>query len=207
MKVLISLFDHSGNWSKYYEDNGWHVVRVDIKNGIDIMDWNPLPLLHLDPYSTPEFGILAAVPCTDYALCGAKWFSEKDKDGRTEQSQKLLQRTKEIIDFFDNERLLKFWAIENPASRIHKLNPWMGNPLHKFQPFHYAGYDPIPVNSQYGKFTWLWGKFNIPIKNELPCLLSGMDRHSQWGGKSEKTKELRSVTPLGFARAFYEANN
>jgi hypothetical protein len=26
------------------------------------------------------------------------------------------------------------------------------------------------------------------------------------GGKSEKTKELRSITPLGFAYAFYEAN-
>jgi len=27
------------------------------------------------------------------------------------------------------------------------------------------------------------------------------------GGKSERTKELRSVTPLGFSYAFYEANH
>jgi len=27
------------------------------------------------------------------------------------------------------------------------------------------------------------------------------------GGKSEKTKTLRSATPMGFARAFYEANH
>jgi hypothetical protein len=26
------------------------------------------------------------------------------------------------------------------------------------------------------------------------------------GGKSEKTKELRSMTPMGFAYAFYEVN-
>jgi hypothetical protein len=26
------------------------------------------------------------------------------------------------------------------------------------------------------------------------------------GGKSEKTKELRSMTPLGFAESFYLAN-
>lgn len=26
------------------------------------------------------------------------------------------------------------------------------------------------------------------------------------GGKSERTKELRSMTPLGFAKAFFEAN-
>lgn len=27
-----------------------------------------------------------------------------------------------------------------------------------------------------------------------------------WGGKSERTKELRSVTPSGFSKAFYESN-
>jgi hypothetical protein len=26
------------------------------------------------------------------------------------------------------------------------------------------------------------------------------------GGKSERTKEIRSTTPMGFARAFYSAN-
>jgi hypothetical protein len=28
----------------------------------------------------------------------------------------------------------------------------------------------------------------------------------QLGGKSERTKKLRSVTPQGFAKAFFEAN-
>jgi hypothetical protein len=27
------------------------------------------------------------------------------------------------------------------------------------------------------------------------------------GGKSERTKELRSITPKGFAKAFYDANS
>jgi len=31
--------------------------------------------------------------------------------------------------------------------------------------------------------------------------------HFATGGKSDRTKELRSITPMGFARAFFEANN
>jgi hypothetical protein len=31
--------------------------------------------------------------------------------------------------------------------------------------------------------------------------------HVNLGGKSERTKELRSITPLGFAYAFYKFNN
>jgi len=32
-------------------------------------------------------------------------------------------------------------------------------------------------------------------------------RVQRLGGKSDKTKELRSMTPMGFARAFYAANS
>lgn len=207
-KILLSLFDHSGNSARPFKEMGWEVIQVDIKNGIDIMTWNYAAVLRdgWDAYSAPIFGIIAMIPCTDYALCGAKWFAKKDTDGRTEQSQKLTEKTKEIINFFDGERLLKFWVIENPASRIHKLNPWLGSPRLKYHPHWYAGYDPIPVNSQYKKLTWFWGRFNIPEKKELPSLLEGMKRHSQWGGKSEKTKENRSLSPMGPAYAFAKAN-
>lgn len=211
-KLLISLFDHGGNASKPYRDSGeWDVLQIDIKHGQDILTWDYKAALwnHTGISDTfPQVGIIAMIPCTDYALCGAKWFAEKDKDGRTEFSQKLVAKTKEIIDFFDFQlNILQFWQIENPASRIHKLNPWMGQPRFKFHPFHFAGYDPFPVNSQYGKNTWLWGKFNIPERKELPCLLTGTDRHNKRGGKSEKTKEWRSVTPMGFCNAFYEFNH
>ena len=57
----------------------------------------------------------------------------------------------------------------------------------------------------YTKRTGLWGKFNKPEKIVLPVSPGG-----SWimklGGKSERTKELRSMTPLGFSYAFFEAN-
>lgn len=208
-KLLISLFDHSGNASKPYRDNGWTVIQVDIKNGVDILNWDYVQALrdHTEMSDVlPEVGIIAMVPCTDYALSGARHFKAKDIDGRTEQSQKLIAKTKEIIDFFDKLGILIFWQIENPMSRIHTLNPWMGKPQLKFNPCDYAGYSDTPDNDRYNKMTWLWGKFNIPAKKYLPPFQKENPGWKNLGGKSERTKELRSITPMGFCYAFYEAN-
>lgn len=65
----------------------------------------------------------------------------------------------------------------------------------------------------YTKKTGIWGAFGIPEKKPIePVYVTSSkgERFSPvaWftGGKSAKTKELRSNTPLGFAMAFYEAN-
>lgn len=192
-----------------YRKSGWKVIQVDIQHGIDVLTWDYVRWYQEQEYysTLPEVGIIAMVPCTDYALSGAKHFAAKDADGRTEQSQKLVAKTKEIIDFFDNMRVLRFWQIENPMSRIHKLNPWMGKPKMLFDPCDFAGYDPIPENSQYNKRTWLWGKFNLPEPKPLPAFSKEYPGFKKLGGKSLKTKNARSVTPLGFSFAFHEFNN
>ena len=211
-KILLSFFDYTGNWSKPFKnDSNWKVYTFDIKNGQDIMDFDSANFMSEylkseNKYSMPEIGLLFAVPCTDYALSGAAWFSAKDADGRTEQSQKLVKKTKEIIDWFKKSGCLSFYAIENPMSRIHKLNPWMGSPKLKFNPCDFAGYDEFPEKSRYNKKTWLWGEFNIPVKKYIEPFQKEFPGHLKLGGKSERTKELRSITPMGFANAFYEAN-
>lgn len=53
-----------------------------------------------------------------------------------------------------------------------------------------------------------WGRFNFPeLRPVEPVKVCSQ---GSWimklGGKSETTKELRSNTPLGFARAFFESN-
>jgi hypothetical protein len=194
-KTIISLFDYSGNWSKPYKQNGYNIIQVDIKLGIDVFNWYYKKIQNV-------YGILAAVPCTDYALCGAKYFKEKDLKGITNNSNKLVNKTKEIIDYFKPN--LKFWVIENPMSRIHKLNPWLGNVKYKFNPCDFAKYDPQPKNSQYNKMTWLWGDFNNPIPKPLPALITGLKWKDQFTKKDRQEK--RSITPLGFAYAFYLSN-
>ena len=211
-KILLSLFDHSGNTAKPFKDNNWEVHQIDIKHGKNIFDFNAdrfmSEYLHRPfSYHIPEIGIIAGVPCTDYALSGAAWFKAKDADGRTDESQKLVAKTKEIIDFFEKCGCLKFWAIENPMSRIHKLNTWMGFPKLKFNPCDYALYSDEPDKDRYNKQTWIWGNFNIPEKKRLEPFQKEFPGHLKLGGKSERTKELRSITPMGFANAFYQFNN
>jgi len=200
-KCLISLFDYSGNASKPYKENGWNVIQIDIQHGINILDWD-YEKIDLNQI----FGIMAAIPCTDYALSGAKHFLTKDIRGNTQKSQVLVQKVKDILEYFNKNAELKFWYIENPMSRIHTLNTWMGKPRLKFHPYQYALFDPVPNNSRYCKQTWLWGKFLKPYKFGLPPLEKDYPGYKNLGGKSIRTKNLRSITPLGFSYAFYDRN-
>ena len=60
--------------------------------------------------------------------------------------------------------------------------------------------------------TDLWGYFNIPKKNPVEPVfyISGGKRFpplwGKTGGKSKNRQMLRSITPPGFAKAFFEAN-
>ena len=91
-----------------------------------------------------------------------------------------------------------FWVIENPISRIHKLVPEIGRPQMYF--------NPCDFGEPYTKKTALYGAFNTGLKMNPVPPTEGSKMHRLYGGKSERTKELRSVTPPGFAKAFYEAN-
>jgi hypothetical protein len=195
--IILSLFDYTGNWSKPYREAGYDVFQIDIKHGINILEWD-----YTSIDKTQVYGILAAVPCTDFSLSGAAWFAKKDANGQTALSIQLVKKTMEIIEYFDPT----FWVIENPMSRIHKLVPELGAVKFKFHPYEFAEYDPDPRSSQYQKTTWLWGDFIEPLRKPMENI--DKDKfHNGLGGKSEKTKELRSTTPLGFAYGFFESNH
>lgn len=68
-------------------------------------------------------------------------------------------------------------------------------------------------NNLYTKKTGIWGNSKIPQRKNIEPIkfkAKNGDYYSpvHWysGGKSEKTKALRSMTPLGYAKAFYEVN-
>lgn len=183
VKWLLSLFDLTGNASRPYKESGeWDVTQVDIQLGVDIFkfgykaEWNRR--------GRPTVGIIAMVPCTDYAISGAKHFSRKDLDGTTAESQKLVKRTHQIIRFFEEKGVLQFWQIENPMTRIHKLNPWIGKITQRFNPCDFALYDPEPNNSRYNKQTWLFGKFNKMIFKRLEPLYKDNPGWKKYGGNS-----------------------
>ena len=203
-KTVLSLFDFSGNWSKPYAEAGANVIQIDLKLGIDVMDiireW--LDENILSGYESVD-GILAAPPCTDFAVSGAQYFAAKDADGRTAKSLELVRQVLRCVEYLKPD----WWAMENPVGRLNTLLP----ELAEYGPWYFQ---PCDYGDAYTKKTGLWGRFTPP----LPLFIGG-DRsvnpiracsQGSWiqtlGGKSERTKQLRSMTPMGFAYAFFRAN-
>lgn len=186
---ILSLFDYTGNWSRPWKENGYEVIQVDLQLGMNILDWN-----YTQIPKNQVYGILAACPCTDFALSGARHFKRKDQDGSTEKSKQLVYKTLEIIDYFKPN----FWVVENPMSRIHKCCPELGEVKYKFNPCDFAGYlsKEQQENERYNKQTWLWGEFKEPIRKRLEPLQKEFPGWIKYGGKSLKTKNARSITPI-----------
>ncbi len=207
-KLLLSLFDWSGNWPLYFGASGdYRVIQIDIKHGQDILKWNPSPVERRE-----TVGILAAPPCTHFTVSGSQYWAAKDMDGRTAENLRLVMRVLDVVDMCPN---LRFWMMENPVGRLPQ---WIGRPeriegRYTFDPCDYAGYALDPAEDQYTKKTCMWGKFRLPPKRRLePVMHTTADgKRGSWmwaklGGKSEKTKELRATTPLGFSKACWIGN-
>lgn len=209
-KWLISVFDYTGNNSRpYREDSNWDVLQIDIQHGFDFLSFDFHKWYEsVSEYGTyPEVGIIAAVPCTHDAVSGAKHFVRKDADGTSNETTVLMDHLKAMIFYFKDRRTLRFWQIENPKTRLHNRFPWIKPIRQKFNPTDFAGYDPIPDNSRYNKETWLFGEFNLMIPKPMEPLIKENPGWKKYGGKRLKTKNLRSVSPLGYCYAFHAANN
>ena len=209
-RVVLSLFDLSGKWAEPWARAGYQVYTFDIQDDWWYEDPQTGEMLRAGDvhnfshdFFNEMFGyfegadvyaILAACPCTDFAVSGARHFAAKDVDGRTVASVNLVQQTLAVIEYFKPA----IWAIENPVGRIEKLGnlpPWR------------LSFDPYHFGEDYTKRTLLWGRFNadLPI---APCEpTEGSKMHKKYGGKSMATKNARSVTPEGFSYAFFMANN
>ena len=196
-KIILDLCGGTGSWSKPYKDAGYD-VRIITLPEYDLTRWTEYPDLVNLVFSGKVLGILAAPPCTHFTNSGAQYWKAKDQDGRTLQDTKVLTACLMIIALAKPE----WWVLENPVGRMKK---WLGNYQMTFNPCHFG--DP------YTKKTCLWGRFTEPFRSPvIPefVIAKNGDKYSKvsWytGGKSDKTKTTRSVTPPGFAKAFMEAN-
>lgn len=176
-----------GNGSSRTARQGYDCIQVDLKLGQDVrmLRINSLPKIH---------GVLAAPPCTTFAGSGAQYWKKKDTDGRTLEGLSIVDACLRIVIAANPE----WWCLENPVGR---LRDFIG-------PYRMT-FNPCDFGDPYTKRTCLWGRFNtdLPlnrVKPHTPCKSGSWIM--QLGGSSNKTKELRSITPPGFARAFFEAN-
>ena len=164
--------------------------------------------------------IYAFPPCTDLAVSGARFFATKAAANPSYRAEAmaLVYLGRDI-----GERYGVTYIIENPISVISSL--WR-RPDYKFSPYHYGGYLPeddvspypdiIPARDAYTKKTCLWtgNGFVMPairpvdpekFKDKNGNNYAGP--HWKLGGKSLRTKNIRSATPRGFARAVFLANS
>ena len=98
--ILLDLCGGSGAWSKPYRDAGWEVTKIDTRDGQDVRIYQ---------YAGQEVdGILAAPPCTVFAVAGNRW----------KRSQMEMVGGLSVVDACLRMVLLykpRFWCLENPV--------------------------------------------------------------------------------------------
>lgn len=198
-KLILDLCGGTGSWSRPYAEAGYWVQVLDMSNGDDVR--------LLQKIDEPVHGILAAPPCTHLAVSGA-WCWERKGDEALLEAMSVVDACLRIVMVHQP----KWWALENPVGR---LVHYIGKPRLYFQPYDYG--------NPWTKKTCIWGDFELPEKSpvdpvgqrtgraDMPGIVDHFDEYlpPDWImklGPSKDRATLRSLTPPGFARAFFEAN-
>lgn len=194
-KIILDLCGGTGSWSKPYQDDEYDVIVVDMDlPDCDGIVWGDVSSFGKHPMNV--VGILAAPPCTMFALSGNRW---KRSEEDYAKAMHVVDACLQLVRAYEPD----WWALENP---VGKLVWWLGKPKTYFQPCDYG--DP------YTKKTCLWGNFNIPKKNPVEPIKPKGGHHSLdayyiqngFDFKRSNRARMRSMTPPGFAHAFFEAN-
>lgn len=157
--------------------------------------------------------VLGFPPCTDMAVSGARHFRAKLLADPLCQA-KAATRAK-LVETIACQLSVSY-CIENPVSVLASL--WR-KPDFIFHPCNYGGYLPIndvhPIwpnyiapRDAYPKKTcyWVGNGFKMPPMRPVDCPPGYSEQTLRLGGKSAKTKSIRSMSPRGVAKAIFLAN-
>jgi hypothetical protein len=199
-------------------DYGINYIHADL--------YDPQTLLDiLATHCSKAFFMSAFPPCTDLSSAGARWWKDKEKEDPYFQ----ITATRHVTNCDHLGKALNVpYYIENPVGALSRI--WRKADF-TFNPYEYGGYlpkddthpdwpDVIPPRDAYRKRTCLWtgGYFNMPDTRPVDPVNVVLNRkdpkkgknfspiHAKTGGKSLKTKNIRSATPRGFAKAVFLAN-
>ena len=224
--IILSLCSGSGSWEiRYVESGEYEVIPITFPQ-YDVRLFPSLPSeeprgnaewLDLEKYEGKVRGILAAPDCTYFSIAGNAW---RRSDDEMASGLSVVDACIRIAYALKP----KFFAMENPVGKLRKF---IGKPTFGFHPYEFG--------DMYSKKTYLWGWFNEPKKvpynkedinmfegsplrenppKKLTEPMSGLYYRNKIA-KGEFTapsdrdldrKYYRSITPQGFAKAFFEAN-
>ena len=216
---------HDGERTANYFDFSEREVKGNITYvHADLYD--PQTLLDICArHCSKAFFMSAFPPCTDLSSAGARWWKDKEKEDPYFQ----ITATRHVTNCDHLGKALSVpYYIENPVGALSRI--WRKADF-TFNPYEYGGYlpkddthpdwpDVIPPRDAYRKRTCLWtgGYFNMPDTRPVDPVNVVLNRkdpkkgknfspiHAKTGGKSLKTKNIRSATPRGFAKAVFLAN-
>jgi hypothetical protein len=189
-------------------DTGYRAVLVDPQHKVTRTEGPVRKIAGTVEDASPELGELirsgdiAAVfgfpPCTDMAVSGARWFAAKRAADPMFQAKAVAVAEQcRTIGRLSGAP----WFVENPVSVLSRV---FGPATHTFHPSDYTAWEPA---DNYSKKTCLWagGGFVMPQPARDSSLGAPDDRiHKAPPGPGREN--FRSATPLGFARAVFDAN-
>lgn len=215
-KIILDLFGGTGAWGKPYAATGYTVHNITLpaydvcrtmlfeSRGEPTIIFQGLEA-ELKIKSADVYGVLAAPPCTEFSHAKTCRGCTPDFTGGLRNVRAAL----DIIWFCMQNwpKSLTFWALENPYAR---LRYFLGEPPLVFSPWEYG--------DGWSKKTAVWGYFKPPRKTHrqpplnwnrgtqedsvMPPLPADYVPPPGWSRRAAR----RSMTPPGFARAFFKAN-
>ena len=229
--IVLSLYDFTGEACRPWAEAGYTCYAFDIQHPVEGRTEGGIHYRHADlhDFATHQkiymefsgrkvvFGMAFPV-CTDMAVSGAAWFKKKAEADPQFQTKAVVHAVL-CADLFADLGVPYF--IENPVSVL--ATKWR-KPDYSFHPYEYGGYiaddqadhprwpEYIAPRDAYKKKTCLWtgGGFVMPDKVAVDCEGYHGNGYStammKLGGKSQRTKDIRSATPRGFAEAVYQSN-
>ena len=230
--IVISLYDFTGEALKPWAEAGYTCHAFDIQHmesgWVDRFDGGGSIRFHKadlhdhvnlnaiqDAFADEPVVFGMAFPvCTDMAVSGAAHFKRKAEANPSFQTE-AVSYAMWCAKLFNSMHIPYF--VENPVSVL--ATKWR-KPDYSFHPYEYGGYIPydqmnhprwpeyIAPFDAYTKKTCLWtgGGFVMPTKVAVEVGKGYSAQYKKLGGKSQRTKDIRSATPRGFAIAIYEAN-
>ena len=228
MKKAIFLYDFTGIMSQPWLDAGYECWCFDGQHpGGITRDGNHVKVgMWFDAYNNDDTVskiiemvggacfVFGFPECTDLTVAGARHFKFKEIVNPAFQAEAVeLAR---LVMYIGNAFNCPY-GLENPVGVMSSI--WR-KPDFSFNPCDYAGYleaydehpvypEVYPPQDRYNKNTCIWSGngFKEPEKKRIEPLYKDNPGWKKCGGKSLKTKNIRSATPRGFAKAVFVANS
>jgi hypothetical protein len=208
--IIIILCDLNGIIGNPWRKAGFEVIEIDPQRENNGTILGMMPAISKAILSNRVVFVCGFPPCTDVAVSGAKHFESKRlKDPHFQTRAALVAEQCRMI----GEICQVPWFFENPVSVFASI--FDDCKLTYFNPYEFGGYLPeddtnpqfpdiYPAQDGYPKKTGLFygGGFVLPEKKPVP-FVKEYPGFKKLGGKSLRTKNIRSATPRGFAQAIF----